>query len=55
MIVPTKRGELFMLDRETGELLTEVTERPVPQTDQKMNGLHRPNRFLLECRHSPIR
>ncbi|MEC7379972.1 MAG: pyrroloquinoline quinone-dependent dehydrogenase, partial [Pseudomonadota bacterium] len=33
VIVPTKRGELFMLDRETGELLTEVTERPVPQTD----------------------
>ena len=33
VIVPTKRGELFMLDRETGEQLTEVTERPVPQTD----------------------
>ncbi len=33
VIMPTKRGELFMLDRETGELLTEVTERPVPQTD----------------------
>ena len=33
VIVPTKRGEVFMLDRETGELLTEVTERPVPQTD----------------------
>ena len=33
VIVPTKRGEVFMLDRETGELLTEVTEREVPQTD----------------------
>ncbi len=33
VIVPTKRGELFVLDRETGELITEVTERPVPQTD----------------------
>ncbi len=33
VIVPTKRGELFVLDRETGELLTEVTERKVPQTD----------------------
>ena len=33
VIVPTKRGELFVLDRATGELLTEVTERPVPQTD----------------------
>jgi glucose dehydrogenase len=33
IIVPTKRGEVFVLDRATGELLTEVTERPVPQTD----------------------
>ena len=33
VIVPTKRGEVFMLDRATGELLTEVTEREVPQTD----------------------
>ncbi len=33
VIVPTKRGELFMLDRGTGELLAEVTEKPVPQTD----------------------
>jgi membrane-bound PQQ-dependent dehydrogenase (glucose/quinate/shikimate family) len=33
VIVPTKRGELFVLDRETGEPITQVTERPVPQTD----------------------
>ncbi|MAD92744.1 MAG: hypothetical protein CMP85_02830, partial [Gammaproteobacteria bacterium] len=33
VIVPTKRGELFVLDRETGEPITEVTERPVPETD----------------------
>jgi membrane-bound PQQ-dependent dehydrogenase (glucose/quinate/shikimate family) len=33
VIVPTKRGELFFLDRATGEPLTEVVERPVPQTD----------------------
>ena len=33
VIVPTKRGELFVLDRITGEALTEVTEREVPQTD----------------------
>ncbi len=33
VIVPTKRGELFVLDRATGELLTEVTEREVPRTD----------------------
>ena len=33
VIVPTKRGEIFMLDRATGEVITAVTERPVPQTD----------------------
>ena len=33
VIVPTKRGELFVLDRATGELITEVTEREVPQSD----------------------
>lgn len=33
LLVPTKRGQLFLLDRATGDPLTEVTERPVPQTD----------------------
>jgi membrane-bound PQQ-dependent dehydrogenase (glucose/quinate/shikimate family) len=33
VIVPTKRGEIFVLDRATGELITEVTEREVPQSD----------------------
>lgn len=33
VIVPTKRGELFVLDRRTGTPLTEVKELPVPQTD----------------------
>lgn len=33
VIVPTKRAEIFVLDRETGEPLTEVAELPVPQTD----------------------
>ena len=33
VIVPTKRGEIFVLDRETGEPITEVQERRVPQTD----------------------
>lgn len=33
VIVPTKRGELFVLDRATGEVIMEVTEKPVPQTD----------------------
>jgi len=30
---PTKMGHLFLLDRETGEPLFPVEERPVPQTD----------------------
>ncbi len=33
VLVPTKRAQLFMLDRETGKPLAAVTERPVPQTD----------------------
>ena len=33
VVVPTKRAELFLLDRETGEPLAEVAELPTPQTD----------------------
>lgn len=33
VIVPTKRAEIFVLDRETGEPLVEVAELPTPQTD----------------------
>ena len=33
VIVPTKRAEIFVFDRETGEQLTEIQELPVPQTD----------------------
>lgn len=33
LVAPTKRGELFLLDRTTGQPLAEVEERPVPQTD----------------------
>ena len=33
LIAPTKRGEIFVIDRVTGEPITEVTERPVAQTD----------------------
>jgi quinoprotein glucose dehydrogenase len=31
LVQPTKRGEIFLLDRVTGQPLTEVQERPVPQ------------------------
>lgn len=31
LLVPTKRGELFMLDRRTGAPLTHIEERKVPQ------------------------
>ncbi|MET0533097.1 MAG: membrane-bound PQQ-dependent dehydrogenase, glucose/quinate/shikimate family, partial [Steroidobacter sp.] len=33
LIAPTKRGELFLLDRTNGQPLADVEERPVPQTD----------------------
>jgi membrane-bound PQQ-dependent dehydrogenase (glucose/quinate/shikimate family) len=33
LVAPTKRGELFLLDRANGQPLAEVEERPVPQTD----------------------
>jgi membrane-bound PQQ-dependent dehydrogenase (glucose/quinate/shikimate family) len=33
VIVPTKRGELFVLDRRSGEPITRVEEKPVPATD----------------------
>jgi quinate dehydrogenase (quinone) len=33
VIVATKRGELFVLDRRSGAPLTKVEERPVPATD----------------------
>ena len=31
LVQPTKRGEIFVLDRETGQPIKEVTELPVPQ------------------------
>jgi membrane-bound PQQ-dependent dehydrogenase (glucose/quinate/shikimate family) len=33
LVAPTKRGELFLLDRRDGKPLAAVEERPVPQTD----------------------
>ena len=33
LVAPTKRGELFLLDRRTGKPLADVEELPVPQTD----------------------
>lgn len=33
LVAPTKRGELFLLDRRTGKPLATVEERPTPQTD----------------------
>ncbi|MGE4430360.1 MAG: membrane-bound PQQ-dependent dehydrogenase, glucose/quinate/shikimate family [Sphingobium sp.] len=32
LLQPTKRGEIFLLDRETGKSIAPVTERPVPQS-----------------------
>jgi quinate dehydrogenase (quinone) len=33
LVAPTKRGELFLLDRRDGKPIAEVEEREVPQTD----------------------
>ena len=33
LLQPTKRGELFLLDRRTGEPISEVTEKKVPVSD----------------------
>ena len=33
LVAPTKRGELFLLDRRDGKPLASVEEKPVPQTD----------------------
>lgn len=33
VVVPTKRGELFLLDRRTGQPLSAVEEKPAPPTD----------------------
>jgi quinoprotein glucose dehydrogenase len=33
LLQPTKRGQLFLLDRRNGRPLTDIEERPVPQTD----------------------
>ena len=33
VILPTKQGDIFVFDRATGEPLTEVVERPVPQSE----------------------
>jgi quinoprotein glucose dehydrogenase len=33
LIQPTKRGEIFMLDRRTGQPIANVTEKPVPVSD----------------------
>lgn len=33
LVAPTKRGELFLLDRRDGTALAAIEEKPVPQTD----------------------
>jgi quinate dehydrogenase (quinone) len=33
LVAPTKRGELFLLDRRDGKALARIEEKPVPQTD----------------------
>lgn len=38
LIQLTKRGDIFVLDRRTGEPITEVEERPVPKPDGRVEG-----------------
>jgi membrane-bound PQQ-dependent dehydrogenase (glucose/quinate/shikimate family) len=37
LIVPTKRGQLFVLDRRTGQPIDRVVEKPVPQAKTPIN------------------
>ena len=47
VIVPTKRAQLYLLDRLTGEPLAAVEERPVPQTDVPEETTHPTQPFSI--------
>lgn len=51
LIQTTKTGNIFVLDRRTGQPVTEVQELPVPTSPPpKANTWHRPNRTRWACR-----
>jgi quinate dehydrogenase (quinone) len=45
LVQPTKRGELFLLDRRTGAPLADVEERPVPQDPAQYEWLSKTQPF----------
>jgi membrane-bound PQQ-dependent dehydrogenase (glucose/quinate/shikimate family) len=45
LVQPTKRGELFLLDRRTGTPIADVEERPVPQRPAKYEWLSKTQPF----------
>lgn len=45
LVQPTKRGELFLLDRRTGTPIADVEERPVPQGPAKYEWLSKTQPF----------
>jgi membrane-bound PQQ-dependent dehydrogenase (glucose/quinate/shikimate family) len=47
LVAPTKRGELFLLDRRDGKPLADVEERPVPQTDMPQESTSRTQPFSV--------
>lgn len=47
LVQPTKRGELFLLDRRTGTPLADVEERPVPQGPVEYEWLARTQPFSI--------
>ncbi|WP_454854429.1 hypothetical protein [Rhizobium binxianense] len=59
ILVGTKRGQIFYLNRETGEPLARVEERPVPQEprvpDETTLSPTQPFSFPRECQPSAPR
>jgi quinate dehydrogenase (quinone) len=47
LVQPTKRGELFLLDRRTGTPLADVEERPVPQGPVEYEWLSKTQPFSI--------
>lgn len=43
ILLPTKQGDLYVLDRRTGELLTPAEERAVPGGGSNPDNVRRPS------------
>ncbi len=49
LVAPTKQGDIYVLDRRTGEPILPVREQPAPQAQPRATGRHRRSR----CRRCP--